>query len=383
MRSESSAPVLVDRASAAAVPPDADIRDFLSTERVFISSAMATLKEERAAVANAIKQLGAEAIWFEQFGGREADPEAAYLDEVRSSTIYVGILGARYGKILPSRFSATHTEYLAAEHGDLRISVWTVADESWDGHQQAFVQEVRSFHVTGSYAHAADLAEGVEQRLKRIAAEELSPWCKLGKLVFRAQRIVVSSNRLQVEAHVRDAEVADSLEAMRSRFGMGTELQFTDPSRSIRVRVQEVQSTARSGRGRGIEFSADIIEGSGGMGHDFSLQTQDRTFTPNDMTELALRQHLFGEINPADSGFASLPNPLDGFSPAVPEDAIRPILRLFVTETLVGSGRASRLVTLRLGVPVAGKRRILIVWRGSTQYGSPPEQRSIEGEVVL
>ena len=143
MRSEPE-PVLVDQASAAALPAETDVRDFLAGERVFISSVMATLADERAAVATAVSELGAEPIWFEAFGGRDADPEAAYLAEVRSSTIYVGILGASYGRIHPSRFSATHEEYREAERRGLRMSVWTVAHENWDGDQERFVQEVQS-----------------------------------------------------------------------------------------------------------------------------------------------------------------------------------------------------------------------------------------------
>jgi hypothetical protein len=383
MRSEPVTPVLVDLASAAAVPSDADIRDFLMSERVFISSVMATLVKERTAVATAIRELGAEPIWFEEFGGRDADPEAAYLAEVRSSTIYVGILGTHYGRILPSRFSATHEEYREAEHGGLRISVWTVADKNWDGDQERFVQEVRTFHVTGSFTNPDSLAQGVTQRLRKIAAEELSPWVKLGNLIFRASEIVVSSNRLRLVTHVRDAEIADALEGLSSGTWGGHEVQFTDPSRSVQARVGEVSSTARTGRGREIELTAEIVGGTSRTGFDFSLQTQGRTFTPNDLTELALREHLFGEINPAESGFASLPNPLGALPPGIPEDALRPIVRLFFIEALVGSGRASRLVTLRLGVPIAGRRRILIEWRGSASYSNPPQQRSVEGEVSL
>lgn len=383
MRSESPDPVLVDVAAAAAVPSDADLRDFLASERVFISSVMSTLAKERAAVAKAIRDLGAQPVWFEEFGGRDADPEAAYIAEVRASTIYVGILGEHYGRMLSSRFSATHEEYQTAEHGGLRISVWTSADENWDGHQEAFIQEVRTFHVTGSFTDHDHLARGVADRLRVIAAEELSPWCKLGNLVFRAKQIVVSSNQLRVAAHVRDAQIGDSLEAMRTGSWGGPEVSFTDPSRSIRVRIKDVQSTVRSGRGREIELSAEIIDGAIGMGSDFSLTTQGRTFTPNDIAELALREHLFGEINPADSGFATLPNPLSGFPSGIPEDALRPIVRLFLVEALVGGGKASRLVTLRLGVPVAGKRRILIEWQGSARYSSPAEQRTVEGEISI
>ncbi len=383
MRSEPAQPVLVDRASAAVVPLDANIRDFLTNERVFISSVMATLIDERAAVARAVRDLGAEAVWFEEFGGRDADPEAAYLAEVRSSTIYVGILGAQYGRILPSRFSATHEEYREAERSGLRISVWTAADENWDGDQQRFVQEVRTFHVTGSYTDADSLAQGVAQRLRKIASEELSPWVKLGNLVFRANQIVVAGSNLSIFAYVRDAQVADAIEALRSGQWGGQEMKFTDPSRSIRVRVRDVQSTARTARSRELQISADIVNGGGGSAFDFTIQSHDRTFTPNDLTELALREHLFGEINPAEPGFATLPNPLAMFPSGISEDALRPIVRLFLTEALVGSGRASRVVSLRLGVPIAGRRRILVEWQGSTRYSNPPEQRSVEGEISI
>lgn len=60
---------------------------------------------------------------FEEFGGRDADPEEAYLAEVEGSDIYVGILGKRFGKPLKSRFSPTHAEYRHAEQHALRMAV--------------------------------------------------------------------------------------------------------------------------------------------------------------------------------------------------------------------------------------------------------------------
>jgi hypothetical protein len=381
MRSEPEL-VLVDQASAASVPAETDVRDFLAGERVFISSVMATLSDERAAVATAIGELGAEPIWFEAFGGRDADPEAAYLAEVQSSTIYVGILGANYGRILPSRFSATHEEYREAERRGLRMSVWTEADENWDGDQERFIHEVRTFHVTGAYTDPDHLAQGVSQRLRKIAAEELSPWVKLGNLIFRASQIVVAGRSLSLTSHVRDAQVADALEALRLGGLGGKEMQFTDPSRSIRVRVRDVQSTTRSAGSRELQITAEIVDGAGTL-LDFSVQSQGRTYTPNDLTQLALREHLFGEINPAEPGFGTLPHPLAAFPSGIAEDALRPLLLLFLTEALVGGGRASRLVALRLGVPIAGTRRILIEWEGSTRYSNPPERRSIEGQISI
>ena len=91
---------------------------------MFISSVMSELKSERLEAAQAIRSFGARPVLFEEFGGRDADPESAYLGEVESSEIYLGLLGARYGKPLPTRFSATHTEFRHAEKQGSRIAIW-------------------------------------------------------------------------------------------------------------------------------------------------------------------------------------------------------------------------------------------------------------------
>lgn len=376
-------PTLFDRAAAAAQPSEADARAFLTTQRVFISSVMEHLRDERAAVAGAIEELGAEPVWFETFGGRDSDPEDAYLAEVRTSNIYVGILGKRYGKLLPTRFSATHAEFNEAERSGLRISVWVRRDEDWDGHQQRFVEEVRTFHITGSFADPSALAAGVSNRLKRIAAEELSPWCKLGHVIFRASKIHVVSSEIVVTGIVRDAEVADALEQMQPGRWNAADLQFTDPSRSWPVRVNGVESMATSASGREITLRFERTETSPGYFTDMTYSTGGRTYSPDDMTVFALREHLFGEPNPVESSFVTLPNPLTALPKNLSEDVIRPILRLLFTEALVGSGRASRINTLRLGVLVAGERPLRLEWVGSPTYAKPPRALAIEGVIRL
>ena len=115
--------LLIDRAAAAHVPQDSDVREWALDKRVFISSVMAELGEEGAAAANGVRSLGARPVMFEEFGGRDADPLDAYLGEVETSQIYVGILGQSYGRPLPTRFSATHTEFRHAEQQGLRMAV--------------------------------------------------------------------------------------------------------------------------------------------------------------------------------------------------------------------------------------------------------------------
>ena len=218
MSRQSEAPpeaLLIDRAAAAELPSDAAVREWAREKRAFISSVMADMGEERQAAAGAARNAGVRAVLFEEFGGRDADPEEAYLAEVEGADIYLGILGRRYGKPLKTRFSATHTEYLYAEKHALRIAVWTSAAPDREGHQQAFLDEVRTFHVVPEFRTIADLQRQIEDRIRAIAAEDLAPWCKLGNTVFRATEVEDRGDSINVTARVRDSAVAHALEAMR------------------------------------------------------------------------------------------------------------------------------------------------------------------------
>jgi hypothetical protein len=136
-RGKESDPLVIDRAAAAERPALEAISEWARDKRVFVSSVMSELGPERQAASEAIRRIGGRSVMFEEFGGRDADPEDAYLGEVETSHIYLGILGRRYGKPLTSRFSATHTEYLHAEKCGLRIAVWALRTDDREGHEQA------------------------------------------------------------------------------------------------------------------------------------------------------------------------------------------------------------------------------------------------------
>ena len=151
------------------------MREWAHGKRGFISSVMTELPAEREAAAAAVRAVGATPLMFELFGGRDADPEDAYLEEVETSDVYIGILGRRYGKPLRTRCSATHTEYLHAEKSGLRIAVWCLKTNDREGHEESFLDEVRAFHVVPAFSKPDDLRVQIEERLKAIAAEDLAP----------------------------------------------------------------------------------------------------------------------------------------------------------------------------------------------------------------
>lgn len=188
------------------------------------------MEAERAAVGEAAERLGASAQLFERFGGRDDDPEDAYLGAVAASDIYVGLLGPRYGKPLKTGYSATHAEYDEAVRRGLRISMWSAAGDL-DGRQRDFLDAVRVFHTTGSYGSPEDLGATVERRLREIAAETLSPWVKVGNAVFRATKVNDDGASIVISARIRDNAVTASLEARRPThsFGRNTDTRMTWP----------------------------------------------------------------------------------------------------------------------------------------------------------
>jgi Domain of unknown function (DUF4062) len=373
----------IDTAGAAAKPSAADLARWASEQRVFVSSVMAELAAERRAAAQAISRLGAEPVCFETFGGRDDDPQAAYLGEVASSTVYLGILARTYGRLLPSRLSATHEEYREAEHRGLRISVWVAANEDFQGDQATFVDEVRQFHTTGAFADPADLAAAITVRLTRIAAEDLSPWCKLGDNIFRTHTITDEGHRLTVRANISDAAVLASLEGLRPGAWAGKhETRVTYAGRSYAVRVATVTSIITSTRASGVEINLDRAPDREPGGMTFSVSFDANTYTGDDITELNLRHALFGETLPRGllTFRRDINDPLSQLQgTALPVEIHRAVADLLITETLIGSGRASRVARVQLAPAAPHGRRLVVEWAGRTDRNTPTGLRSIDG----
>ena len=83
-------PLLVDRAAAAEIPSADSVREWARDKRAFVSSVMSELPEERQATAAEVRDVGLRAVLFEEFGGRDADPEQAYLAEWKARIFISG-----------------------------------------------------------------------------------------------------------------------------------------------------------------------------------------------------------------------------------------------------------------------------------------------------
>ena len=354
----------------------------MSDQTVFVSSVMAGMTTERQAACGGVEDLGGRVSMFERLGGRDDDAETAYVAGVRSSDIYVGILGDRYGK--PDRatgYSATHAEYNAAIEAGLRISVWATTGEM-DGRQRDFLEEVRTFHTTGSYSSPDELKEGLQRRLQELASASMSPWCKVGHVLFRARRHSDDGTRITVEASVRDDDIVAELERLRPGDWHGRQSsRITCRGRSHAVDINTVTVEATAGRSRLVR-----IEATKSQEHrDLLLDTSYADRSPEDLTELALRVALFGEPNPLGTMafMAEIANPIPDIDQiGLDEDSFTGAAAVLLTEALVGSGRADRITTLRIG-PTRSGRPLQLGWVAPRRFSNvEPERRRIEGRLT-
>ena len=378
--------LLIDRAAAADLPRDEAVREWAREKRVFISSVIAELRDERVAVAQGVRSLGAQPVMFEEFGGRDADPVNAYLGEVETSQIYVGILGRRYGTVLPTRFSATHTEFRHAESHGLRMAVWSLDTREREGPQQSFLDEARTFYVVPAFRSSADLQEQVAKRLRDIAAEDLAPWSKLGTIVFRTREVSHSGNEIVVTARIQSDDVAAALEAMApANFCAGEEHRFTWAGRCRQVRVDKVRSTTTTARSKLLNLRLEVVDGQ----RDSVLEVAFDGMSPDELSDIAIRSAILGEPNPLARQhmdfLTEMSDPLQPLRNAVvPDEIVRSLAEVMIVDELVGSGRAARVSNLRVGASVGGLRRIELEWEPPRRYSNVrPSRGRVAGQVQL
>lgn len=379
--------LVVDVASAAERLHESDVRDWAAGKRIFLSSVIRALTEERVAAARAITTTGADVVMFERFGGRDEAADAAYLTEVGSSDIYVGILGAEYGVALASGRSATHDEYVEATSRGLRISVWVDTTKQMVPDQLEFLRTIRAAHTTGQFRSPAELERALTTRIAELAAEDLSPWAKLGPAIFRARRVEESSRDIQIHAAVRDADVVESLRALApgaARLGAGTVL-LTVGGRTRKVVVKEVGVTTSAGVRREVTLSLEARGAPTDSSMGATLNTGGKTYSQMELAEMALRR-AFGESDrelDAVAFMADIGKPLsDVGSWRLPEAALTSVAGLLVSESLIANGMSGRVTLFNLGPIVDGKRLVSIEWDGVARYtGIEPERRRMDRAV--
>jgi len=375
--------VLVDSTAAARRADPDRAREWLGEQRVFISSAMADTGAERRAVADVIEEMGARAVWFEEFG-RDADAEEAYLTEVDASTIYIGILNELYGRPNPpDGDSATEMEYRRSRDGGKRVNVYVAANAPRrEGALSRFIDRVRFFVTSENYSDAGDLARRVQRRLEELASEALSPWIKLGDFVFRADEVVDAGNTITIRARVSE-DIAHQLEARRDRRHGRERLRFVSRSRVAEGEAAGVRRTTRAGGAEELTIELSNVQPPQGDG----MRAGTGGYSPDELVELGVRALFLGEPIPEQIGMLGFMTDtgigVDDLRQAfdLPNEFAEAVVRLVVSDGLIGSGNARRVVSLSLGPRTGQTRRLELEWEDPQTYVNVEAvRRRVEGE---
>jgi hypothetical protein len=375
--------VIIDATAAARRADRGRVKEWLAEQRIFISSAMGDTAAERSAVARQIEDLGARAVWFEEFG-RDADAGEAYLSELDASTVYVGILNELYGRPNPpDGDSATEIEYRRARESGKRVNVYVASNaRNREGALSRFLDRVRFFVTTESYANDADLAHRVGRRLEELAAEALSPWIKLGDFVFRADEITDAGSTITIRARVSE-EISHQVSALRDNPYRRERLNFASRTRVATCELGGAKHTIRAGGADEITVELTKIEPP----RSDAMRVSTAGYTADDLVELGLRELFFGMPTPVSLGMLKgLAEPginVAGLRQAfdLPNEFAEAVVRLVVTEGLVGRGHAERLISLALGPRTGDVRRLALEWQEPKVYVNvEPKRRRIEGE---
>jgi hypothetical protein len=181
--------------------------------RVFISSEMDELKEERHVAQSAIEELSRspynlhfEPVMFEHFGARTQSVKEVYKEKVRMCNIYLGIIGKKYGTIIDeSGLSGTHEEYRTAykAHNKMLIYVLDI-DERKDVREERvkeFIEEVEERHTYQKFENKDQLKDFI----KRDLFEEYDYLPDVSESEMQESKLT------EIEVKVREVSVSTTL----------------------------------------------------------------------------------------------------------------------------------------------------------------------------
>ena len=233
---------LIDQRSASPAAAGEDVRAWASGRRVFASSLITDMPAERAAVRAAIESVGATTVMFEDLRAQDISAEQAHLSGVRRSEVYVGMWGSRYGVRMPDGYSATHAEFLEDERNYLRLCLFVHGETGgeMDGSQCDLIQGARNLSTTSPWSDPEDLGRRVRRRLEELAAEELTPWVRVGRTLFRAREITNDGKSILLTAAVRSDAV--HAERVRLRDNRASGVPFASPHTALPVQILELST---------------------------------------------------------------------------------------------------------------------------------------------
>lgn len=295
---------IIAESSARPLPlSEEHFRTWMGRQGIFVSSLMdSEMTPHRNAVRAYLRGVGATPIMWEEITPQDKSAQHAYLDGVDQATIFVLMLGRRYGVADASGASPTHKEALrAAERHILRwLFVLSGVDpRERDVKLNDWLGSLYNELSGASFDTSETLVVRLDAQLREKAAEGERMWIKLGNLVFpgkvKSSAAATGTKEFTVTARVSAGRVRHALMELGGGFGRNRPDRLTWSEYSYPIQV--VSSASES------EFTAeDTIE--------IRCQTPNNWYGESgssvammgmDSKDAWVRQAFFGE-QPASSG---------------------------------------------------------------------------------
>jgi hypothetical protein len=140
--------------------------------KIFISSVQSEFAKERRMLADYLQKdlllrRFFDVFIFEDIPARDRNPEQVYIEEVKRSDLYLGILGKQFGYEFADGTSPTQREFNAAteNHKNRLIFLLNIPDNERNKKETDFIAQISQNLIYGKFSTEAELLSGVYSSL--------------------------------------------------------------------------------------------------------------------------------------------------------------------------------------------------------------------------
>jgi len=306
---------LLIESSAHPLPVSAErYRAWMAGRQIFVSSLMdQEMRPYRDVVRTHLHAMGATPVMWEEITPRDEGPQRAFLGGVDRSSVFVLMLGTRYGVTDQSGYSPTHQEgNRAAERRIPRLlfTLGTLNDAERDGRLNDWLRSLRNELSGASFMTANDLIGQLDARLREMAARSDRLWIKLGALVFPG---IVNSRfdsrgegEITVTANVSDGEVRRSLiEGGQSYRSRSRAERITWSNNSFPIQIESVSVKTEYSAEEQVEIVCKSSQSwNSGSSSIHTMMGSFGKLTAGEMAKLWAHRAILGEDYRGDGGGA-------------------------------------------------------------------------------
>lgn len=297
--------LIVESGAHPAPLSDERYRAWMSGRLIFVSSLMdSEMAPFREAVCAHLHAMGATPVMWEEITPRDEEPQSAYLGGADRSTVFVLILGSRYGVTDQSGYSPTHQEgNRAAERRIPRLlfTLGTLNDSDRDGRLNDWLRSLHSEVSGASFATVNDLVGQLDARLREMAAQSERLWIKLGNLVFpgtvRSRFDSRGEGEIVVAANVTDGAVRRALlEGGQSYRSRSRAERITWSNSSFPIQIETVSVKTEYSAEEQVEIVCKTSQNwSSGSSSIHTMMGSFGKFTATEMAEIWSRRAILGK----------------------------------------------------------------------------------------